>query len=30
MSSLSSHHDIKRSYDAQMLRVVIDLFDEFP
>jgi hypothetical protein len=30
MSSLSSRHDIKRSYDAHMLRVVIELFDEFP
>jgi hypothetical protein len=30
MSSLSSHQDIKRSYDAQMLGVVIELSNEFP
>jgi hypothetical protein len=30
MSSLSSRQDIKRSYDAQLLRVVIELFNEFP
>jgi hypothetical protein len=30
MSSLSARQDIKGSHDAQMLRVVIELFDEFP
>ncbi|MDT4957071.1 MAG: hypothetical protein QOD31_870 [Pseudonocardiales bacterium] len=30
MSSLSPRQDIKRSYDTELLRVVIQLFDEFP
>jgi hypothetical protein len=30
MPSLYSRQDIERSYDAQLLRVVIQLFDEFP
>jgi hypothetical protein len=30
MPSLYSRQDIERSYDARLLRVVIQLFDEFP
>lgn len=30
MSSLCSRQDIKRAYDAQMLEVAIELFDDFP
>ena len=30
MSSLVPRQDIKRSYDTELLRVVIQLFDEFP
>jgi hypothetical protein len=30
MSSLSPRLDIKQSYDTELLRVVIELFDEFP
>jgi hypothetical protein len=30
MSSLSPRQDIKQSYETRLLRVVIEVFDEFP